>query len=381
MACIASAILMMSLAGLQATQPAAQPTGQQQQREDDEETPEAARQEMLRDIEESKRRFPVAQPAALRDLLSARLMQGFLVVELKQEPEEWPVVVPIEGQDSAMARISISRKPRDASDAESPATQRFTLILDNVGKQGSQIVLSKVHVFAGPLFAQLNMSMDRMYLDGTQTSVQVIQLLAGTPDQPPLALHLSRNRAGAEEPDLNAMIPADSFVELSRIEPELFEEFVRPMLAELGLAGLFEYTVRDMALQAFLRELPVTADTAGQVDQLLTRLDDADFAQREAAQSELEKLGRPAATALARLRDERELSPEQSTRTHALLVKYEKAQPELIEARLNDREFLQSVAALQGEADDAALAELAGQRLAVLEKGAATSRAASGNDD
>lgn len=348
-----------------ATQPAPPPVNQRPAPDEDDESPEAQRRETLEEIAELKSKLPVVAPGKLSDLLSARITEGFLLIELKQAPEQWPFLLPLEGQANAVARVTIVQRPRALSEQDSPPTVRFSITLDRAGEPGSKEVLTKVELTVGGLLGQLNMTMNRVWTDGTSINITLIQLLAGAEDQPGMRLLISRT-TNPQEPDLYAKIEAETFVELAHNEPELFEEYVRPMLVELGISSVLDTNIRDVAMQAFLRDLPIDDATRAAVDKLLVQLDAADFAQREAAQAELLKLGRPAATALANLLEGEELSPEQITRARTVMLAFEKVDPRHVEEKLQDPAFLRTIAQLQGEPDDEALARLAQQRLEKL---------------
>src|SRR5690606_20913647 len=86
-----------------ATRPASQQSGPLERGEpllhEQPATPEAVRAEAKREIEAILQRLPNAEPGRLGDLIATRFIEGFLVVELKAEPEEWPLVMPVEGAD------------------------------------------------------------------------------------------------------------------------------------------------------------------------------------------------------------------------------------------------------------------------------------------
>lgn len=349
-----------------ATQPASPPANQRPAADEDDESPEAQRQDTLEEIAELKSKLPVVAPGKLSDLLSARITEGFLLIELKQAPEEWPFLLPLEGQANAVARVTIVQRPRALPEQDSPPTVRFSITLDRAGAPDSKEVLTKVELTVGGLLGQLNMTMNRVWTDGTSINITLIQLLASAEDQPGMRLHISRT-TDPQEPDLYAKIEAETFVELAHNEPELFEEYVRPMLVELGISSVLDTNIRDVAMQAFLGDLPVDDATRAAVDKLLVQLDAADFAQREAAQAQLQKLGRPAATALANLLKGKALSPEQTTRARSVLLGFEKVDPRHVEAKLQDPQFLRTIAQLKGGPDDEALASLAQQRLEKLD--------------
>src|SRR5690606_37376496 len=111
-------------------------------------------------------------------------------------------------------------------------------------------------------------------------------------------LHISRRNDQDPSKDEYAAVEARNFQQLARREPELFEAYVRPMFEELGLGDALEGDLEKVATQVFLAELPVEDSVRQKVEALVAQLDARDFAARDAAQRELEEIGRPAATAL-----------------------------------------------------------------------------------
>jgi hypothetical protein len=214
---------------------------------------------------------------------------------------------------------------------------------------------------------------------GSQT-VTLIQLPSGLEHEVRVRLHIQKE-GGPDEEDLYERVEAESFQELSRREPELFNAFVRPMLSEIGLEGVVGGDLRKVATQLFLAELPVEAGLQEKIEGLLAQLDSAEFEVRETAQRELEAMGRPAATALSKLAGEKQLSMEQMARVENILAPFRVLTDEEAKARRDDVEFLREAAALAGNAEDQALAQLAAARLKQLGGEAAPATRPSGGEE
>src|SRR5690606_37062931 len=235
-----------ALAAQPVTRPSTQPAGGGQRMDRGEpglhqqaQTPEEMRREALAELEEMAADAP-AEPVRLADLLQSRLVEGFLVLELKSEPEAWPVVLRLAGTDRAIAELRPVRRPRALPEEESPQTSRFTLILHKVGEEGSEEVVTNLHLFAGPLAGQLNMAMDRELTDGA-LNVTLIQLLPWAEEEPnAIRLHVSRRDERDPSRNTYAAVEARTLMQLARREPELFETYVRPMLEELGLSAALD---------------------------------------------------------------------------------------------------------------------------------------------
>lgn len=360
----------IALAGQQATTqpanvpPATQPTTRQEAPPAEPTSAEEGRKVAEMWIQSILASRPQAEPGRLADLLAARLENGFLLVELKAVPERWPLVMPLSDRPGSVVELAPIRRQRMMAEEESPANTRFRMFVHHLGKPGDETFSTDVELYSGPLVGQLNLSMVQSRVAGSQT-VTLIQLPSGLEQEVRLRLHIQKEGGEGEE-DLYERVEAESFQELSRREPELFNAFVRPMLLEIGLEAVVGGDVRKVATQLFLPELPVEAGVQEKVAELAAQLDSPEFEVREQAQRELEAMGRPAATALSKLAGEKQLSMEQMSRVENILAPFRVLTDEEARARRDNVEFLREAAALAGSPEDEALAQLAAARLKEL---------------
>ena len=161
------------------------------------------------------------------------------------------------------------------------------------------------------------------------------------------------------------LVEAASVAELRRRDRAAFDRYVLPMFRDLGLRNLVDAETRASATQLFLAKLPADDATREAARAAVARLGSPVYAERRAAQAELETLGRPGATALLTI-DPAALTAEQRSRVGQAVDAYRPLSPDRAAALLDDPAFLRDVADLSGEPDDDALAELARQRLAEL---------------
>ncbi len=335
---------------------------------------EPAAEEVRRQAEEEIREIlaqqTASEPGVLSDLLDARMEDGFLIVELKEEPLRWPVIMPLSDRRRSVVQISELRRPRLLTEEESPARSRFRMVVNHLGEPNAEVYATNVELYTGAPVGHMNLHLTRAWAGGS-INVTLVQLPAGLEAEEAVKLHIVVDRAGDGD-DTYELVTAQSFADLSRRHPERFEEYVRPILAELGLEAVLSGNVRKVATQIFLADLPVEPELLQKVQGLLRQLDDADFARRDEAQEALEALGRPGATALLQLSRDAELSLEQSARVSNILAAHRPLAAEELASRLEDRQFLQQVAALEGEPEAEALAKLARARLQELGDAPAT---------
>ena len=367
--------LLVSLALLQpATAPAAtQPTAPATQPA--EAVLEAARREQreLHARSDAKAEWLRGEPIVLSEAFGATVQDGFLVIGTRLEADGQTVVRPLAGDDSGATVLIRVGNVRDAAEpAADPLPDDATLTTPLLTVQirrygtaddGDVIVLTEYGANSGP--GQLNFARTRAGVgERMMESTQLIQFPPPYNDQGPfLRLYVNRHDAADPDNDVNLKIEAASFEALRRREPEVFDRYVRPMLADAGLTDALDGPTRDEATQAFLGELSVDEATRRRVQELVKQLDASEYAQRAEAQAALESLGRPGATALAELAATAELSPEQTSRVASVLSPYRPLSGDEVAARLADAEFLRGVARLQGGPDDAALRDLAKRRL------------------
>src|SRR5205823_5273297 len=107
---------------------------------------------------------------------------------------------------------------------------------------------------------------------------------------------------------------------LVREHPQEVERYLRPLLHDLGQDAQFAPDPL-IAWQVFATQWAADPAVAAKVKALLPELNASDFRRRDAAQQELEALGKAGATAITRL-DRRALSPEQNVRLDRVLAPF-----------------------------------------------------------
>lgn len=107
---------------------------------------------------------------------------------------------------------------------------------------------------------------------------------------------------------------------LQRQHPAEVNSYLRPVLRELDAESILDVDP-TIAWQVFAPSAQADPNVAAQVNALVTKLDAANFADREQAADVLKKLGSPAAIVLMQL-DRSHLSAEQNTRIEDILAPY-----------------------------------------------------------
>lgn len=159
----------------------------------------------------------------------------------------------------------------------------------------------------------------------TLRSVQYIQspVMAANPDPDEKAVKLYVTVLdivnGTKTVDLK--LTADNVVDLRRKYPHETAEYFQPLLATLGQEAVPFAVDRRTAWQVLSKHWPSDPKVDAQVQDIIKRLDDDDFATREAAAAELDKLGEAAVVSVNRTPREK-LSFEQNSSLDAFLSKY-----------------------------------------------------------
>jgi hypothetical protein len=278
--------------------------------------------------------------------LRARIVDGRLAIDFAG-PVQSPVRLDLPGgpaqvQWNAARRAGRVLLPIAAADLEA-------------ARSGAPIVRYTQLFLRGD--GAVSLSSDAEWLDQQTLSVELQQQgevgLLATPA--PVTLRVRINNDVAVSHD------AETIVQLRQQHREDFDQHVTPLLRLLGLDDALAAETRSTAQAVFLRDLPVPADVETTVLRLASELKAADFGTRSRAQRELQSLGRPAATVLARA-DLSDATAEQRARVDALLDRY-LIVPDDEAARLRtSRAFLEDVATL----DDSTLAKAAREALAHL---------------
>ena len=144
--------------------------------------------------------------------------------------------------------------------------------------------------------------------------------------------------AASEHSMTNVNLEASDFFELVRTNPREAEQYLRPLLRELGQE---EALAPDplVAWQVFADRWQPDPSTTAQVQALLPKLDADDFRVREKALRDLQDLGRDGAAVMVHL-DRSKLTAEQSDRIDRALTAYAQLPPKEASRLRNNRSFL-----------------------------------------
>lgn len=359
---LATALGFFSVA--QPTGPTTGPATGPTTRPDAETTLEQARQEVMAEQRAWVEDLPEAEPARLADLLGYKMENGFLILSLEQELERGRWRQPVEDLPDKVVSLSILGGGAPGS------SKSVTLGIMGLGDGPSELSQSTEAVF-GVLFGALQLAQDTTFAmpDGSEgiRNVSVVQLSAGTPEEPGVRLSVTGDDPGSPE-RVSLVFEAETFEDLMREEPLAFQQYVAPVLNDLGLRDLADEHTRAAARQLLLAGFSVPAEVEREVEELMLDLDAEDFATREAAEKALKALGLPAAAAVERLLEDEvareDLTAEQALRLRNVLAEFKVFAPEALDALASDNRFWQRVKRLEGEPGDALLVERATTRAA-----------------
>jgi hypothetical protein len=159
----------------------------------------------------------------------------------------------------------------------------------------------------------------------TLRSVQFIQtpVMAANPDpeEKVVRLYVSVIDMMSNTKTVDLKLTADNVIELRRKYPRETADYLQPLLATLGQEAVPFAVDRRTAWQVLSKHWPNDPKVDEQVKAIVKKLDADEFATREAAALELEKLGESAVLAVMRTPREK-LSFEQNSSLDAFLSKY-----------------------------------------------------------
>lgn len=333
-------------------------------RPDGKPTLEDARQEAMEVARAATEGYQGAEPIELDDLVEHEFENEYLILTLGPErgPGRW--LQPVTDQPEKVVSLWVMG-PRGAD----PDARAVTVNIAGAGEGPADVVVQTSAVF-GILFGSVQLAQDSSFLleDGREgiRNVSVIQLSsAGTAEDAGVRLRVSGDDRQTGE-WVSLVWEADTFAALMREEPVAFQQYVAPMLDELGLGEIVDDQTRAAAQQLLLEGVAVPPEVEREVADLLVSLDADDAATRDAAEEALKDLGMPAATAVTRLLADEEarekLSAEQALRLRNVLADFRPLSPEALEALASDSRFWRRVERLEGEQGDQLLAEMAATR-------------------
>ncbi len=271
--------------------------------------------------------------------------------------------------DGGAARLSERRSRRSGDVALIDLLRPFAAKADELLEPGDRVT-GYTAIAVGPAPGRIHATRAYDRVDGSTVTVDLMQTPldpAGSEDfEITLRVdHSAANDLGVAAPVEPVRLQGQTLDDLRTQDPAAFNRHVRPMLAELGMIELVDESTRQLATALFLAQLPTPPEVVERVDAAVANLASPQFARRRAAEGTLRRLGRPAASELARrLADPaQDLTAEQRGRIEAVVAEWSQLPPD---ATRDDRDLLRAIAALQGGPDDAALRELAEAALATL---------------
>lgn len=174
-------------------------------------------------------------------------------------------------------------------------------------------------------------------------SVQYIQMTV-SPDNPdpnekPVKLYVSvHDKVNSTKPvDLKLM--ADNVIDLRRKYPRETAEYLQPLLATLGQESVPFAVDRRTAWQVLAKHWQVDPKVDEQVQKLVKQLDAEEYAARETASEQLDKLGESAVLSILRMSREK-MTSEQNSRLDAFLAPYRPLSDEEARRLTKDVPFL-----------------------------------------
>ena len=175
--------------------------------------------------------------------------------------------------------------------------------------------------------------------DALEDQVHSIQLLQNTGEVNEGDARVTLYVQITGTPAVDIRRQANSIVELRRQFPAETRLYVDPIFRTLRQEGVLSRVDPRLAWQVLADGYSPSAQLQSDVKVIVTRLDADNFADREAASRDLEKLGQPAALALMKI-DRKALSDEQKGRVDAFLATFKTVpSPQARQLRLS-RDFL-----------------------------------------
>jgi hypothetical protein len=159
----------------------------------------------------------------------------------------------------------------------------------------------------------------------TLRSVQYIQspVMAANPDpeEKSIRLYITITDMVNNVKTVDLKLTADNVIDLRRRYPRETAEYFQPLLATLGQESVPFAVDRRTAWQVLSRHWSVDPKVDRQVQELVKQLDADEYATRQKASKDLEKLGESAVLSILNT-DRRKLSPEQNSQLDAFLAPY-----------------------------------------------------------
>ncbi len=152
--------------------------------------------------------------------------------------------------------------------------------------------------------------------------VTIVEEQDGDSSDEPQTVQLTVNEFSSTQnhPPQRICIEAPDFWTLVRLHPQECEQYVRPLLRELGQEAVFAPDPL-VAWQVFSDQWKADADVQSKVTALLPQLEEPDYRVRERVVRSLVALGRPGAAVMVHL-DRTRLSPQQNAQVDRALLPF-----------------------------------------------------------
>lgn len=315
--------------------------------------------------------IPDAPPARPEAIFSFRLDPGGIAVLSPQPALEHTVRMAVPARAAAIApgaapqfangfaQLTLERNPADGSDAppgvapgaasgtasdahitsQPPAQLRYIYSRWDDAKQVGYRTEILWHFELGQL--QVISDTDHAGYTENVSLIQAPRILAdpGGDNDEALRLTVRRMDEATGETTLDLKCAAPNFAALRRRYPSEVATYLRPVFAELGNESPLFSADERAAWQVLGAAAPVDPALSARLGGVIARLDADGFADREAAQKELESLGQPGAVAVRQL-DRKTLSLQQNSDLETFLGPYSPLTPDEVRDLSARPEFL-----------------------------------------
>jgi hypothetical protein len=195
----------------------------------------------------------------------------------------------------------------------------------------------------------------------TLRSVQYIQMpvAAENPDpaEKPVRLYVSITDVVNSNKTVDLKLTADNVIDLRRKYPRETAEYLQPLLATLGQESVPFAVDHRTAWQVLSKHWPLDPKMDEKVQTLIKQLDADEYATREGASEQLEKLGESAVLSVMHF-PRQKLSSEQNSRLDAFLAPYRPLNDEDAKRLASDIPFLLDCLYSDAPIRDAAIKQL-----------------------
>lgn len=265
-------------------------------------------------LEQQSASYPELPANNLAAVISLRVDKGRLAVFTTLPPTVGPARLPIKDLPG-LCRVNI-HMPQGRKTAASYTPEIFSFEHFDFSQPGTTTATT-VQVTGW----NLQVSQDTE----SPTDMKQISLVQTPPDisdgNVGIRLRVTVQSNNGDPPAVNIERTAADFLSLRRQYPTDTAKYLEPIFRDLHAEGAVFGPDRKLAWEVFATDAVVDPKVNAAVKKIVSRLDADDFRDREAATTDLRKLGQPAAVCLSRL-NRAGLSPEVNSRIDAFLSSY-----------------------------------------------------------